>query len=138
MGPAAGGDEGLDGRPGRNAIFATHPAPEERLETLRGLAAERGGVAGRRGHERYLAQLAAIRPMLVQDVLGLRQYGRTEVALDGLLRDAPEDGLLWYAKGEVYRLRAEPDDAGRRALGRYLGLKPGASDRDAVRRMPDR
>jgi tetratricopeptide (TPR) repeat protein len=50
--------------------------------------------------------------------VALRQYGRSEVVLDLLLRDAPDDGLLWFAKGEIYRLRADAGDA-ERALAAY-------------------
>jgi predicted Zn-dependent protease len=101
-----------------NVFFATHPAPEERLGSLRALAAGRGDAQGDRGRERYRSRLAAIRPMLLRDEVALRQYGRSEVVLDLLLRDAPDDGLLWFAKGEIYRLRADAGDA-ERALAAY-------------------
>jgi predicted Zn-dependent protease len=91
-------------------LFATHPEPEERLGALREAAAKAGGAAGERGHARYLAELQPIRARLVADELALRQYGRTEVVFERLLVQSPEDGTLWYAKGEVYRLRAGPGD----------------------------
>ena len=56
--------------------------------------------------------------MLVEDELALRQYARSEVVFDRLLAGAPDDGTLWFAKGEVYRLRNEPEDPGR-ALEAY-------------------
>jgi predicted Zn-dependent protease len=101
----------------QSLLFATHPLPEERLDTLR-KAAEARGNAGERGRERYHTRLAALRPQLVADELALRQYGRSEIVFDQLLADAPEDGGLWFAKGEVYRLRAGSGDAGR-ALAAY-------------------
>jgi predicted Zn-dependent protease len=104
-------------------LFATHPEPEERLGALREAAAKAGGAAGERGHARYLAELQPIRARLVADELALRQYGRSELVFDRLLAQAPDDGDLWYGKGEVYRLRAEDGDPDRAlaAYGRALG-----------------
>jgi len=102
----------------KSVLFATHPLPEKRLATLKQRAAARGGDSGERGKDAFRAKLATIRPMLVADELALRQYGRSEIVFDQLLADAPDDGLLWYAKGEIYRFRAGDDDANR-ALSAY-------------------
>ena len=56
-----------------------------------------------------------MRKTIVRYELALRQYGRSERVFDHLLAQSPDDGLLWYAKGEVYRLRDEADDLGRAA-----------------------
>lgn len=96
----------------QSVLFATHPEPEERLGALRAAAAKAGG-AEERGLERHRTGLAAVRELIVRDELSLRQYGRSEVVFDRLLAQAPGDGLLWYGKGEVYRLRAEPGDLAR-------------------------
>ena len=128
-------------------LFATHPEPEERMGTLREAAAKAGGSTGDRGRERYLAALRSIRGRLVGDELALRQYGRSELVFDRLLVQAPDDGGLWYGKGEVYRLRGGEGDPERalEAYGRALAtgrappetyraitlveLKRGATDR---------
>jgi predicted Zn-dependent protease len=102
----------------RQLLFATHPEPEERMGTLREAAAKAGGDAGEHGHERYLAKLAGVRARLVGDELALRQYGRSELVFQRLLAQWPDDGQLWFAKGEVYRLRAADGDA-ERALAAY-------------------
>jgi predicted Zn-dependent protease len=102
----------------RQLLFATHPDPEERMDTLREAAMKAGGDAGERGHERYLAKLAGVRARLVGDELALRQYGRSELVFQRLLAQWPDDGQLWFAKGEVYRLRGEEGDADR-ALAAY-------------------
>jgi predicted Zn-dependent protease len=94
----------------KNILFATHPAPEERFETLGKLARSRDTGKGERGRDRYLADLGTMREQLVRDELALRQYGRSEVVFDRLLIQSPDDGVLWYGKGEVYRLRAAPED----------------------------
>jgi predicted Zn-dependent protease len=102
----------------RQLLFATHPEPEERLVALREAAAKLDGKTGERAHERHLAKLAAIRARMIGDELALRQYGRSELVFDRLIAQAPDDGALWHAKGEVYRLRGEPGD-GDRALEAY-------------------
>jgi predicted Zn-dependent protease len=102
---------------GQSLLFATHPLPEERLETLRKAAAARG-EAGDHGRDRYHARLAALRPRLIADELALRQYGRSEIVFEQLLVDAPDDGGLWFAKGEVYRLRGASGDQ-EKALAAY-------------------
>jgi len=109
----------------RQLLFATHPEPEERLVALREAAARRDGTRGERGRERYLAKLAGVRARLIGDELALRQYGRTEVVFDRLLAQTPDDGQLWHAKGEVYRLRAGEGDAERalQAYGKALGTR---------------
>jgi predicted Zn-dependent protease len=91
-------------------LFATHPEPEERMGTLREMAATLDTGTAERGHERYLQKLGAIRQRMVADELALRQYGRSDVVFERLLAQSPDDGLLWYAKGEVSRLRGGEED----------------------------
>ena len=102
----------------RQLLFATHPEPEERMVVLRAAAAKAGGEAGERGHERYLERLASVRAQMIADELALRQYGRSELVFQRLLAQWPDDGQLWFAKGEVYRLRSEDGDPAR-ALAAY-------------------
>jgi predicted Zn-dependent protease len=117
----------------KSVLFATHPLPEERLATLRQRAAARGGESGERGEKTYRAKLATIRPMLVADELALRQYGRSEIVFDQLLAEESDDGLLWYAKGEVYRLRNGSGDADR-ALSAYdRAIRSGSSPAEVHR-----
>ena len=102
----------------KSVLFATHPLPEKRLATLKQRADARGGNSGERGKDAYRAKLTTIRSMLVADELALRQYGRSEIVFDRLLAEAPDDGLLWYAKGEICRFRDGDGDADR-ALSAY-------------------
>lgn len=102
----------------KSVFFASHPKPEERLETLRRAAQAKGGEKGDRGEDRYRENLKPIRAKLIGDELSLRQPGRSEILFDRLLGREPEDGGLWFAKGEVYRLRGEGDDPSR-ALAAY-------------------
>ena len=112
---------------GHNVMFASHPEPEERMAALRGAAQSLHEGTGERGAARYRAALAGVRAELVRDELELRQYGRSEVVFDRLLAQSPDDGLLWFAKGEVYRLRADPEDAARALEAYHKALaEPGA------------
>jgi predicted Zn-dependent protease len=102
----------------RQLLFATHPEPEERMATLREAAMKAAATPGERHHGRYLERLAGVRAQMIADELALRQYGRSELVFQRLLAQWPDDGQLWFAKGEVYRLRAEAGDA-ERALAAY-------------------
>jgi predicted Zn-dependent protease len=101
-----------------NILFATHPEPEERLAILREKTKGDDAKSGERGRDRYQAGLAGVRKQLIHDELALRQYGRSEVVFERLLAQTPDDGLLWFAKGEVYRLRGGDGDR-ERALDAY-------------------
>ena len=101
------------GEQSKQFFFATHPAPEDRMAALRKAAESRGATSGEHARERYLEKLSGVRGRLIGDELALRQYGRSEVVFDRLLAQSPEDGALWYAKGEVYRLRAGQGDSER-------------------------
>jgi predicted Zn-dependent protease len=94
----------------QSVLFASHPTPEERLVSLREAAEAAKIKNGERGAERYRSALAGVRATIADDELALRQYGRSAQLFERLLAEAPDDGLLWYAKGEVYRLRGEPGD----------------------------
>ncbi len=109
----------------QNVMFASHPEPEERLVTLREAAGRMDSGKGERGAERYHAMLGGVRASILHDELALRQYGRTEVVLDRMLALSPDDGLLWYGKGEIYRLRGGQDDPARamQAYDHALGAK---------------
>lgn len=101
-----------------NILFATHPEPEERLVALREATTAQDGKSGERGYERYREKLGGVRKQIVRDELSLRQYGRSEVVFKRLLAQSPDDGLLWYAKGELYRLRNGEGDL-QRAMNAY-------------------
>jgi predicted Zn-dependent protease len=101
----------------RDIFFATHPAPEERAETLRKKAAGQQN-AGNAFEERYRAQLRKFRTTLLEDELRLRQYGQTLKLFEMLAREGVQDAELAYFTGEVYRLRNADGDASK-ALEQY-------------------
>jgi predicted Zn-dependent protease len=100
---AAAGDPGV-------LLFASHPDAQARLARLRELAAA-AGDAGERGQRAYRQALAPVLPRLLDDELLLRRYARSLVVLDRLAAESPDDGAIWFAQGEVHRLRAGEGDA---------------------------
>jgi predicted Zn-dependent protease len=89
-------------------FFSTHPAPEERADTLeRRAAATQPGTAG---VEPYRAALASWRAALLGDELRLRRFERTQVLLERLRQGGTGLGELQYFQGEFHRLRAKPGD----------------------------
>lgn len=94
----------------RDVFFATHPAPEERIVTLREKAAQMA-AADEAFEVRYLERLRTMRAMLFEDEVRLRQYGRSLKLFEMIGRHGPADSLLAYYTGEVYRLRNADGDA---------------------------
>lgn len=89
-----------------SAIFATHPASEERRDALLAAAHEGGEVAA----ERYRNALAARREDWFGDEIARRHYTQSEVLL-ARLRGLPGlavQGQYW--SGEMYRRRAREGD----------------------------
>ncbi|MFC7537710.1 M48 family metallopeptidase [Sphingomonas sp. GCM10030256] len=94
-------------RPRRDySIFSTHPVPKERMADLRASANELV-MAGRqydRGRERYLAQMAQHRPMLLDDQIKLNDPGASRYVVETLAKDG-WNGVLLTAMGDINRLR---------------------------------
>lgn len=101
----------------RDIFFASHPAPEERAETLRTRAAAQAN-AGDAFEARYRVQLRKFRTTLLEDELRLRQYGQSLKLFEMVARNGVEDAELAYFTGEVYRLRNADGDAAK-ALEQY-------------------
>jgi predicted Zn-dependent protease len=88
------------------SIFETHPAPEDRMADLRVSAMEMK-VPGRTYdayRARYLAALASIRPMLLDDQVKLNDPGASQYVINTLAKDG-WNGLLRFQEGEIWRLR---------------------------------
>lgn len=99
------GSDGLGGNP----MFATHPSPEERQETLALLAqALPGGVTNED------AWRSAVRPYRFEWLMEEVRRGEHEESIALLTRmidRAPSQAAdVLYARGEVYRLRAQGGD----------------------------
>jgi len=95
----------------RGSLFDTHPSEGSRMADLR-ISAQEVTVPGRAydtGRSRYLATIAAIRPMLLEDQVKLNDPGASEYLLNTLAEDG-WNGLLRYYEGEVWRLRNREGD----------------------------
>ncbi|MCM8595861.1 M48 family metallopeptidase [Accumulibacter sp.] len=89
-------------------LFATHPAPPERRETLAAYAAALpGGSAGDAAYEtgtgRFLDEW-------LDDEVKRAQYAETLVLLSRLLTRRSGQGVIHLHRGDVYRLRGEKGD----------------------------
>ena len=105
----------------RDVVFATHPAPEERVESLRQQAEARKASSPalyQAFRDRYLAHTRHARHWMLRDEVRLRQYGPSLALMDILLTASPDEGELLFYKGEVHRLRNGDGDA-EKALTAY-------------------
>lgn len=92
-------------------FFATHPPTDERIGTLRTLAAKAGATATTVGRERFLDATVSHRAEWLRDELQLREFKGSQVVLDHLHASGSHPGEVDYFQGELYRLRAEQGDA---------------------------
>ena len=101
-------------------IFATHPRSSDRMGRLAQLAREavpEDASTLFRGTTEYREALAEWWPQLIDDQIALKDFGGTEYLLATLAGDDPLGwtGDLLYARGELYRARAEDGDFARAA-----------------------
>ena len=97
-------------------LFATHPAPEDRMADLKADALEVTvpGKAYETGRERYLSTIGDYRQTLLDDQVKLNDPGASEYLIQTLALDG-WNGLLRFYEGEVWRLRNRPGDEARAA-----------------------
>ena len=120
----------LKARPGgdpakTNAMFATHPAAEERKTTLSQLAAARPGGVTR--EEVWREQTKAFRRIWLHEEIKRGQHEESLALLTRMINRIPQPDEL-CARAEIYRLRASGSDADS-ALADYhaaiaLGMEP--------------
>lgn len=92
----------------RNALFATHPPAGNRRDDLLKLAGDEAG--GSVGAAEYQRTIAPLRFGWLQDEVKRGQYEESLVLFDRMLARQPTDPEVLYARGEIYRLRADKDD----------------------------
>jgi predicted Zn-dependent protease len=95
----------------KGGIFDTHPATADRMNDMRADALELRvpGKTYDNGRDRYLATIAPIRPMLLDDQVKLNDPGASEYLVQTLAQDG-WNGLLRFYEGEVWRLRNRTGD----------------------------
>jgi tetratricopeptide (TPR) repeat protein len=89
-------------------LFASHPAPEERQETLAALAATLPG--GEKYESAWRDETHPFRRGWLNDEVKRGRYDESIALLTRMLRDAGPDADILYARGEAYRLRAKQGD----------------------------
>jgi len=128
-------ERSADDREGRerSLFFATHPAEEERAETLRSKAGTLKTIGSELHSDRYRQRLRAIRTILFQDELRLREYARTLKLFEMLDAESPADAELSFFTGEVHRLRNEQGDASKALLAYEQALAAGDAPPETFR-----
>ena len=113
-------EEADDDKELRSLFFATHPAPDERQETLTRLAKERikDRSPGIEGVEPYRKITGPLRATFLRDEMHLRRFKRAQELLKIHLEDGSNVGELHFFRGEIYRLRDDEGDA-EKALEAY-------------------
>jgi tetratricopeptide (TPR) repeat protein len=103
-----------------SGIFATHPATEERMTTLREAAEAFVDAGSRTGEETYQTATEPFFASWLEDELGRRHYPQTIVLLDRLQERARGTHLAWveYYRGELFRKRRAGGDD-KRAIDAY-------------------
>lgn len=91
-----------------NPLFATHPAPPERRETLSQYAQAMPG--GNLGRESYAENTERFLDDWLQDEVKRGQYAESLVLLSRLIAAGKAPALVQFHRGEVYRLRGEGGD----------------------------
>jgi predicted Zn-dependent protease len=98
-----------DSDPARaSPLFATHPSPEERQDTLKKLAdAAPGGVTN---EQAWQERMKAFRLEWLAEEVRRGQHEESIALLTRMIAGSPSQPEFAYARGEVYRLRAKGTD----------------------------
>jgi len=104
----------IQARPGydqgrSSPMFATHPSPTERQETLKQLAESNPG--GRTDEQTWRAKTAPFMLTWLKDETKRGQHEESVALLTRMIGHAPERAEFLFARGEVYRLRGSGNDA---------------------------
>ncbi len=99
------GDQGAT-----SLFFASHPAPEERIENLRKQARELAlPRTPKIGEKEYLETIGHLRGKWFQRELLRRKFEQSEIVLQNLASSELYPGELHFFKGELIRMRGEKD-----------------------------
>jgi beta-barrel assembly-enhancing protease len=102
-------------KPAEPILFATHPAPKDRLVELASFGddmAKQAMLDGKKydlGEDRFREIMRPWRAQFMSDQVKLNDFGATGYLIDNLMGSG-WDGELTYFKGEIFRLRGEAGD----------------------------
>ena len=91
-----------------SALFATHPAPAERQETLAQLAAAAPG--GDKNEDVWMRKTGRFRHEWVLEEIRRGQHEESIALMTRLMTRVPTIGEFAFGRGEIYRLRARGGD----------------------------
>ena len=121
-----------DADPGKSepdAFLASHPATDERMETMRRRAAEMEGrkTEWKDGRQPFLAAIKPYRAQWLDAELNRGRLAESRVLVDRLLAGEPDSGLLRYYKAEVLRRQNENSAALSAYRNAIAGVEPPAA-----------
>jgi len=116
-------------------FFSTHPASEEREKTLAARAAEIDSAGKTLGESEFQAVTASYRNDWLRDEIRQRDFGRLEVVLDHLAANGTDPALVFYYRGELYRLRGAEDDADKAIEAYTAAIDTGGAPPEAHRAL---
>lgn len=101
-------------------FFSNHPTGEERIDNLTSqiqsfTSLNEDSFVGR---EKFQEVIGPWRAKFLQQELHQREFARTQVLLDRLIKEGSSLGELHFFQGELYRLRGEDDDT-QKAIAAY-------------------
>jgi len=105
----------------RSIFWSTHPASEERRQTLKEKSVtfkQSSTVMAKKGEQPFRKQVARIFKRTMSNHLSLQEYEQTETILQRLQKTGFEPSLVDYFYGELFRLRAQEGDI-ERAIAAY-------------------
>ena len=128
-------EQKVSDEPKRSIFFATHPAAEEREETLAKLAAETDNTGTTVNRERLIAMTGRYRGEWLRDELRQRDFARFEVVLNQLAEAGGETGEIQYYRGELYRLRDKDGDDPKAVAAYEAAIATGQAPPEAYRAL---
>lgn len=90
------------------AFTASHPPEAERAATMAALA-DPAAISREDGADRYREAMAPWLPIFLEDQIKLNDFGASEYLIQSLA-ESGWTAPLWFARGELYRLRGHPRD----------------------------
>ncbi|HEY7139975.1 MAG TPA: M48 family metallopeptidase [Methylomirabilota bacterium] len=125
--------------PDRAAGFtAAHPPTAERLAVARAAVAEARRAGAPKGAAPTDSHRRAMAPFLggfLRDELRRREFGASLLLADRLLASGADAAVVQSFRGEIYRLRGEPDDDARAVAALTLALATGQAPAEAHRSL---
>ena len=115
-------------------FFSSHPASDERRETLTRLSMATG-PKGRIGRKAFRRQVSRFRDAWLRDELLRRDYPRFGVLTAHLLDSGMNQGEVHFMKGEMHRLRAEDGDSVKAVRAYRRALKTNKAPAETLRSL---